>query len=87
MEEHGVKLGLLEYLSYKAGYPYLSDLHEPEHLCYVQMAVRRVEPSLFEVKEWNEAITYITGRDISFPSGEQAAEYLLSYALPRCETR
>lgn len=78
MEKYGVKLGLLEYLSYKAGCMYLSDLHLPKNLWSVRIALRRVSPSLFGVEEWNDAVEYITGRRISFSSSEQAVEYLLS---------
>lgn len=81
MEEHGVKLGLLDYLSFKAGCLYLSDLHDRRNLPYVQSAVLRVKPSLFGLEEWNDAARYITGEDVNFKTREEAAQYLLSKPL------
>ena len=79
MEEHTVKLGLLDYFSFKAGCMFLSDLHGPDKLLFIRDALQSIDPSQFRLEEWNDAVSYITGRNISFSSSEQAAEYLLSY--------
>lgn len=78
MEEHGVKLGLLDYLSFKAGCMYLSDLHNQENLLFVQHAIRGIAPALFSLEEWNDAVQYITGENVSFPSREEAVQYLMN---------
>lgn len=79
MEEHGVKLGLLDYIAFKSGCVFLTDLHESKNLLFIRTALHSIDPSLFRLEEWNDAVAYITGKDISFQSGEQAMEYLLSY--------
>lgn len=78
MEECGVKLGLLEYLSFKTGCAFLSDLHDRKKLMFVQSEVHNMNPALFSLKEWNEAVRYITGENVDFPTREQAVGYLLA---------
>ena len=79
MGEYGVKIGLLDYIATKSGCVFLSDLHEPKNLLSIKTTLHSIDPSLFRLDEWNDAVAYITGKDISFPSSEQALEYLLSY--------
>lgn len=79
MGEYGVKIGLLDYIAFKSGCMFLSDLHDPKNLPFIKITLRYIAPSMFGLKEWNVAVTYITGKQISFPSAEQAMEYLLSY--------
>ncbi len=78
MEEHGMKLGLLDFLSFKTGCMCLSDLKRPENLQPVQSAVLRLDPALFTLEEWNDTARYITGEDVKFQTREEAAKYLLS---------
>ena len=78
MEEHGAKLGLLDYLSFKTGCTFLSDLHDRRNLPYVQSAVLRIQPSLFGLEEWNDAARYITGTEVDFKTREEAAQFILS---------
>ena len=78
MEKNSVSLGILDYLSFKAGCMYLSDLRERKTLPFVQNAVARIDPNLFSLEEWNDAVYYITGEDVEFPTCEQAVQYLLS---------
>ena len=78
MKEHGVKLGLLDYISFKTGCTFLSDLHDRRNLPYVQSAVLRLKPSLFGLEEWNDAARYITGEDVDFKTREEAARFILS---------
>lgn len=79
MGEYGVKIGLLDYIAFKSGCMFLSDLHDPQNLLFIKTTLRYIVPSMFGLKEWNDAVTYITSKQISFHSGEQAMEYLLSY--------
>ena len=71
-------MGLLEILAFKSGCTYLSDLHSGASLPLVRHAVREIEPSRFSLREWNDAVRYITGEEISFSSCEDAARYLLT---------
>ncbi|MFR9310071.1 hypothetical protein [Hydrogeniiclostridium mannosilyticum] len=77
MNKHGVNLGLLDFLLFKTGCMYLSELHRPENLLLVQSVVLRLNPDLFTLEEWNDAVRYITGQDVTFCSPQQAAQYLL----------
>ena len=79
MGEYGVKLGLLDYIAFKVGCMYLSDLHNPKNLLYIKTTLHSIDLSMFGVEEWNDAVAYITGKDISFSTSEQAMQYLLSY--------
>ena len=79
MEGHGVKIGLLDYIATNSGCVFLSDLHEPKNLLSIKTTLHSIEPSLFRLDEWNDAVAYITGKDISFSTSEQALKYLLSY--------
>ena len=79
MGEYGVKIGLLDYIAFKSGCAFLTDLHEYKNLLFIKTTLHSIDPSLFRLDEWNDAVAYITGKDISFQSGEQALKYLLSY--------
>lgn len=72
--------GLLEYLSFKAGCTYLSDLREPAYLPRIQSVLCEMDPRLFDVGQWNDAVNYITGEPCRFEDSQQAAEYLSGYA-------
>ena len=79
MGEYGVKMGLLDYIASKSGCVFLSDLHEPKNLLSIQNTLRYIDPTMFLLEEWNDTVAYITGKDISFSTSEQAVKYLLSY--------
>lgn len=79
MEKSEITLGLLEFISFKVGCMYLSDLHQPNLLPLIQHTIRGLSPRQFSLWEWNDAVQYITGKEGVFPDQEQAASYLLSY--------
>ncbi len=70
-------LGLLEYLSLRAGCLYLSDLPHPKYWFSIQHALRGLSPEWFSLKEWNDAAEYITRQNRSFETEEQARQFLL----------
>lgn len=71
--------GLLETLSMKAGCRYLSDLRYPEQLVFVKHALYKIEPDRFSIREWNDAVNYITGQSLCFKDRTEAVEYLKTY--------
>jgi hypothetical protein len=71
-----VTQGLLEYLLSRSGCTYLSDLHSREYLPSVQRALRWVKPGRYSLTEWNDAVQYIIGDNVTFLSCKQAARYL-----------
>ena len=83
MEENGVKLGLLDYLSFTTGCAFLSDMRDRKNLPYVRSAVLRIKPSLFGLEEWNDAVRYITDQNVNFKTRDEAVQYLLSTAALR----
>lgn len=71
--------GLLEFLQLQAGCMYLSDLHTPSHFPRIQRALRKITPDHYALREWNDAVWYITGQPCRFVSPRDAAEYLAGW--------
>ena len=74
---------LLDYLSAKAGCMYLSDLHRVNNFLAVHHALRELPPDTFSVKEWNDAVRYITGEQHDFFSSDEAEKYLAEYVMKK----
>ena len=74
---------LLDYLSAKAGCMYLSDLHRVNNFLAVHHALRELPPDTFSVKEWNDAVRYITGEQHDFFSSDEAENYLAEYVMKK----
>lgn len=71
-------MGLLEYLTFKSGLIYLSDLRTPWAFVTVVREVAAISSKYFSVSEWNEAIRYLLNEDAQFTDADQAKEYLLA---------
>ena len=71
-------LSLLEYISFKVGCMYLSDLRCNSHLYNIQHELRSIDPYDYCKNEWNDAVNYITGKDVSFDNSEKALEFLIN---------
>ncbi|WP_294466738.1 hypothetical protein [uncultured Anaerofustis sp.] len=71
-------LGLLEYLSFKVGCMYLSDLRYNENLYNIQHELRSIDPNIYSLKEWNDAVNYITGERYEFDNVNEALDFLIS---------
>ncbi len=78
--------GLLAYLSLQAGCLYLSDLPHPIYRFSIQHALRSLSPKWFSLKEWNDAVEYITRQNRSFETEEQAWQFLLDSISLECNT-
>lgn len=78
-------LGLLVYLSLQAGCLYLSDLPHPKYRFGIQHALRGLSPDWFSLKEWNDAVAYITRQERSFETEEQAWQFLLDNTSHECK--
>lgn len=77
---HFVPHTLLEKLAMKAGCGYLSDFHAPIYAPDVYTAAATLQnPQDYTLKEWNDAVHYITGRHVTYRSAQQAHDALLSY--------
>lgn len=71
---------LLEELHARVGCCYLSDLHLPHYLPLVQRAIEEIVPGDYSLSQWNDAAAYISQKNVSFDTPEEAARHLL--ALP-----
>lgn len=70
-------MGLLEYLTFKSGLIYLSDLRTPWASVTVVCEVAAISSEYYPVSEWNEAIRYLLNEKVKFIDSAQAREYLL----------
>ncbi len=71
--------GLLEFLAFNSGCMYLSDLRQPKLLAKVRGVLPRINPVLYSIWEWNDAVFYITGIQKNFSTQEAALAYLDAY--------
>lgn len=71
-------MGLLEVLAFKSCCMYLSDLHNRGNLSSIQHAVREIDPEQYGLEEWNDAVRYITGKDVTVSTREEAVRHLLA---------
>lgn len=76
-------LSLLEFLAYKAGCPYLSDLRflSQEQRQYLAQRLNRLTPREEDAREWNDALGYLTGappEDTALAAKERLVQLLAS---------
>ena len=71
--------GLLETLAEQTDCLYLSNLRAPGWYRPVVLALRSIKPCEFQMAEWNEAVCYITGRNVAFSAQDDARNYLLQF--------
>ena len=68
---------LLQFLAERVGVENISDLRYAENGFALRNALRGLEPGDYPVREWNDAICYLCGKQRVFASGEDARMYLL----------
>ena len=63
-DEMNVEMPLLEYLAYRAGCRWLSDLHCLDGCQRIRLhhVLEQLPPEAAPLREWNDAVTYLTGR-------------------------
>ena len=71
-------MGLLEILAFKSSCMYLSDLRFHKNLPSVQHALQEIDPECYCLREWNDAVQYLTGENMNFSTREEALNYLLA---------
>ena len=80
MEKIGTPMrGLLEYISFKVESTYLSDLHNPVYWPKIQKILCEIDCHAYDLREWNDAVSYLTGKVAAFEDVEQAAAFLKNY--------
>lgn len=81
MKTTPLHLSLLDYLGYRAGCAYLSDLRVPQaarRACLVE-AVEELAPEDVPLPEWNEALSYLSGHAVCVSTARQARAELLAW--------
>lgn len=71
--------GLLELLAFKAGCLYISELRCLRRLPMLWHAIRSISPEQYSLREWSDAVQYITGQEYVFQDQIQAAALLETY--------
>ena len=69
-------MGLLDILAAKSGCIYLSELSEGRTLL-LPHDLMGIEAEAFSLWEWEDAVSYLTGEELSFETPEQAKQYLI----------
>lgn len=69
---------LIEQIATDLGYEYISDLHRPQLLIEIQRLISSYDSQCYSLKEWKEAIQYITGNSCRLSDSEEIKQYLLS---------
>ena len=75
-----VEVHLLDYLAWRAGCTYLSDLHRlgPGQRAKLRRALAELAPGCAPQREWDDAVAYLTGGPPA-PSPEAAQAALLDW--------
>lgn len=67
---------LLEYLRIQTDCAYISDLRGCTRFHSIKNALHDLDIQQYSLKEWNAAVSYITGEVLTFSKVEAAANYL-----------
>lgn len=70
------KLGVLDTLAAKSGCMYLSDLAGTGRRAFLSHYLWELDADAYSLKEWEDAVHYLTGENLNFSSQESAREYL-----------
>ena len=68
---------LLERLTYLVGCEFMSDLRLIKSFARIQKAAACIPANAYTVKEWTDAIDYITDKSLLFGTAEQARAFLI----------
>ena len=68
---------LLHILSERTGCMYLSDLKFIRDTQKIKNELEKLSPQDFPVKQWNDAINYLTETKVDFSSEKEAKNFLL----------
>ena len=69
--------GLLDILAAKSGCMYLSDLAGTGGDPLLPHYLEEMDADAFSLREWEDAVAYLTGQSHSFETPEQAKQYLI----------
>jgi len=67
---------LLELILQKAGLQYISDLSNGIERNSVRRAVKEIPYDQYELKEWREAVYYLTGGKVELHTQKEISDYI-----------
>lgn len=69
--------GILDYLKEEASCVYISDLYQKSYLPSIKKVVEGMDPSQYTLRQWNEAVGYISKQKLEFGTIEEVIDFLL----------
>ncbi|MDO4581523.1 MAG: hypothetical protein Q4B96_02930 [Bacillota bacterium] len=72
---------LLFTIKDRAGVPFLSDLHLDENRPAVNRVLCALTPEDYSLPEWQNTLTYITGKELVIESLDEVRHYLQELAI------
>ena len=82
MEAKTYPIGLLDFIAHRVPCEYLSDLHWKHQLLPdIQRVIQEIPLAQYDLREWNDAVQYVTGLNRSFESKQEAYDFLLSFDI------
>ena len=69
---------LLEYIAEKTGFTFLSDLNQTDHE-EIEKVLIGLDIETYSLKEWNDAVCYLTGKIHNFMTKEAALGYICDH--------
>ena len=67
---------LLEYLRIQTDCINISDLRGSKRYHSICNALYRIDAQQYSLQEWNDALSYITSKSVSFSNQDEVIEYL-----------
>lgn len=74
---------LLEYLASATGCNYISDLLRLRSYEYCAECIKDIPAEAYEVKEWNEAITYLTREPAPYTTSKESKAQIIEILLKK----
>ena len=74
---------LLEYLANATGCNYISDLLCLQSYDYCVECIKDIPAEVYEVKEWNEAITYLTQEPAPYTTSKESKAQIIEILLKK----
>lgn len=71
--------GLLDELADRAGFIYLSELHENKNRKIIKDILMDMAEKNYSLTEWNNAMSYIFHMEETFTAVEEALEYITEH--------
>ena len=71
---------LLDDLAAQLGCYALSELHQRQWYRRLPQVLERIEVGAYSLRAWNDAVSYIADRRLTFDAPQDACDFLISFA-------